>query len=262
MQLSMDEIRKHWEDAGQLFPTEGNITPTSRDPFLGQLEEQNILDFLRPNQIALEMGCGDGSHSVKYAGQVKALSALDLIESLLNRAKQRAADAHLENIDFTLGSVLALKELFPSRKFDRLISQRCLINLAEWELQQDAVRQAHSLLKEGGLFLMTEGFQDAMDELNIVRNKFGLPEIAVAFNRNFIRREFEEFIAQYFEIVEVRHYGAYLFLSRVLHPLAVLPAEPKHDARLNEVAMEIGREVPMPDLDRYSYNSFYVLKKK
>lgn len=261
MRLTMEDIRKHWEEAGQSFPTEWRITPTSRDPYLGQLEEENILDFLRPDQVVLEMGCGDGSHSVKYARQVKELSALDLIENLLNRAKQRAADAQLENMNFTLGSVLALKELYPAGKFDCLISQRCLINLAEWELQQEAFKQAHSLLREGGLLLMTEGFQDAMDELNVVRSQFGLPEIAVAYNRNFIRPEFEAFIGQYFEPVEVRHYGGYLFLSRVFHPLAVLPAEPKHDARINEVAMEISRAMPLPDLDKYSYNSFYALRK-
>jgi len=258
----MEEIRKHWEAAGRFFPTDGRITPTSRDPYLGQLEEENILSFLDPNQVVLEMGCGDGSHTIKYAKQVKTLSALDLIEKLLHRAKQRAAEAHLRNVDFTNGSVLALKDLYPPGSFDCLISQRCLINLSEWKLQQEALKQAHSLLHDGGLLLITEGFQDALDELNVVRRKFGLPEIAVAFNRNFIRPDFENFISQFFDILEVRHYGSYLFLSRVFHPLAVLPAEPKHDAKMNEIAMEIARAVPIPDLDKYSYNSFYALRKK
>lgn len=262
MNLTMDGIRKHWEESGESFPTTGLITPTSRDPYLGQMEEENIISFLDPNQAVLEVGCGDGSHTVKYARQVKSLSALDLVETLLNMAKKRAAEAQLGNVDFTNGSVLALKDLYPAGSFDCLISQRCLINLSEWEFQQDALKQAHSLLRKGGLLLFTEGFQDALDELNTVRQKFKLPEIAVAFNRNFIRPDFESFITQFFDILEVRHYGSYLFLSRVFHPLAVLPSEPKHDAQINKVAMEIARTVPMKELDKYSYNSFYALRKK
>jgi hypothetical protein len=57
-------------------------------------------------------------------------------------------------------------------------------------------------------------------------------------------------------------YGFYLLLSRVLHPLSVLPESPKHDSRVNEAAMQISRNIEIPAMQKYSYNLFYVLRKK
>jgi ubiquinone/menaquinone biosynthesis C-methylase UbiE len=262
MKMNLARIKEHWEEAGRRFPAEGRITPTSRDPYLGQLEEDNILSFLDKGYIVLEMGCGDASHTVKYARKVKRLSGIDIAESLIKIAKMRVAKAAIENVDLMVGSILHLKEVLRGRQFDCITSQRCLINLPQWDYQQVAILQAHSLLREGGVFLMTEGFQGELDNLNIARQRFGLPAIAVNYNRNLIREDFEEFIRPYFDVIETRHYGAYLFLSRLFHPLAVLPDEPKHDSRLNEIAMEIFRQVPMPDVEKFSYNRFYVLRKK
>jgi ubiquinone/menaquinone biosynthesis C-methylase UbiE len=260
--MELEDIKKHWEQAAREFPREGRITPTSRDPYLGLLEEENILNFLKPEHVALEIGCGDGSHTVRYAQTVKKLSGLDLISDLLTIARQRLADAKLTNVDFIRGSVLDLTKCFAPATFTCVITQRCLINLPEWRYQQEAIRQVHELLRRGGLLLFTEGFQPEMDTLNEVRLQFGLPAIAVVYNRNFVREELEPFVEPYFDIVERRHYGPYFFLSRLFHPLAVLPDEPRHDSRLNEVAMEIAKRIPASELERYSYNRFYALRKK
>ena len=261
--MKLEDIKKHWEEAGKQFSTGGKVTPTSRDPYLGLLERENILNHLEKHHTALEIGCGDGSHTVHYAKRVKRLSGIDVAESLISIARRRAATESIQNVDFIVGSVLDIKKIYHAQQFNCVISQRCLINLPEWQHQQDAILQVHGLLQKGGLFLLTEGFQGELDNLNTIRQKFGLPEIkVVSYNRNLIRKDFEAFISQYFDIIETRHYGAYLFLTRVFHPLAVLPNEPKHDSKLNEIAMEISRTIQMPDLEKYSYNLFYVLKKK
>ena len=71
-----------------------------------------------------------------------------------------------------------------------------------------------------------------------------------------------EFINEYFSVEVVIDYGLYLFLSRVYHPLVVLPDQPKHDSKLNEVAMNLANLYPKTDFDKYSYNLFYVFRKK
>ncbi len=260
--MDLEDIREHWRQAGDSFPTEGDVTPTSRDPFLGQLERQNVLSFLEPSFDALEIGCGDASHSIEYAQGVRSLSGLDLTASLLDLARARAAAAGVENLELSQGSVLDIGKLYQPRRFDCIISQRCLINLPEWRHQRDALAQARDLLKPGGLLLLTEGFQDALEQLNAARAALDLPEITVSYNRNMLREELEDFASRDFEIVERRHYGAYLVLSRTLHPLAVHPESPRHDSPLNEAAMKLSQAVPMPDLERYSYNLFYALRKK
>jgi SAM-dependent methyltransferase len=261
--MKLREIKRYWEEAGGKFPLEGRITPTSRDPYLGLLERENILPYLKKNYLALEIGCGDGSHTLHYARKVRSLIGFDISESLLKVARMRANEAQIKNIDFIVGSVLDVRRILKKYRFNCVISQRCLINLPQWSHQKDTIIQILSLMERGALFLVTEGFQDELDHLNIFRKKFGLSEIRVVeHNRNLIRKDFEKFVGRYLDIIEIHHYGFYLFLSRIFHPLAVLPDEPKHDSRLNEIAMELSRVFEVPDFEKYSYDLFYVLQKK
>lgn len=260
--MNLEEIRRYWEDAADRF-AEGKVTPTSRDPFLAELEAANILAHLRPEMAVLEIGCGDGAHTVRYASLVRRLVGVDVAAGMVARARHRAEESGLGNATFVVGSTLDLGASAGVGAFDAVISQRCLINLAEWRHQQAALSQIHEVLRPGGLLLLSEAFQGELDALNEVRAALGLTPIKVVpFNRNLDRRRFEDFVAERFEIVERRDYGTYLFLSRVLHPLAVLPAEPAHDSALNDAAMRVARAVPMPDLARFSYNLFYALRKR
>ena len=260
--MNLEEIRRYWEDAAERFAP-GKVTPTSRDPFLAELETANVLAHLRPEMSVLEIGCGDGAHTVRYASLVRRLVGVDVAAGMVARAERRAEAAGLPNATFVTGSALDLAASFGGGQFDAVVSQRCLINLAEWRHQQEAISQIHRVLRPGGLLLLSEGFQGELEALNAVRTELGLTPIrVVAFNRNLDRRTFEDFVAERFEIVDRRDYGAYLFLSRVFHPLAVLPAEPIHDSALNEAAMRVARAVPMPDLARFSYDLFYALRKR
>lgn len=261
--MKLEDIKDHWEKSRKDFPVDGSVTPTSRDPYLGQLERANFLSSLSPELTCLELGCGDGYHTVHYAKEVKKLSGVDVAASLIDLADQRIHESHIENVDLSVVSVLDIAQQFEAQSFDCILSQRCLINLPDWEYQKNAISQAHQLLKTGGLFLLSEGFQENLDNLNAVRKLVSLPEIKVVdYNRNFLMEDFEEYILQYFDIVEKRGYGSYLFFSRIYHPLVVFPENPKHDSKLNEIAMKLSSLLPMQDLERYSYNLFYVLKKK
>ena len=262
-EMTLDDLKEHWEKAGRQFPHEGKVTPTSRDPFLGKLEEDNIRAHLTSKDYALDIGCGDGFHTFFYAQKVKRMSAVDIADSLVELARKRMLESGLKNVEVRPGSVLGLADMFGRNKFDVVISQRCLVNLPSWKYQQDAVLQVREVLKPGGLFLLTEGFQEELNNINEIRRKVGLDEIVtVAYNRNLSRQEFESWTGQYFDVVETRDYGVYLFVSRVVHPLAVKPDLPKHDGRINEAGMQIARQMAMPGFRGFSYNLFYVLRKK
>lgn len=261
--MKIEDIKSFWEEAGRRFMLESKITPTSRDPYLALLERGNILKYLKKNYITLEIGCGDGLNTIHYSEKVKKMYALDVAESLIKIARERSTSMAIHNTEFTVGSVLNLKKIYPSQRFHCVISQRCLINLPEWQYQQDALIQIHDLLEKGGIFLLTEGFQKELDNLNIIREKLGLKKIIVVdYNFNMAREVFEPFIKQYFDIIDIQSYGTYLFLSRVLHPVAVFPKVPKHDSKLNEAAMKVFQTAPIEELDKYSYNLFYILRKR
>jgi len=261
--MKLEEIKRYWESSGESNDFGSMVTPTSRDPYLGELERENILRHLVNGDTCLEIGCGDAFHTVHYAKKVNQLFGIDVADSLINVAERRVQQERLDNINLLVGSVLDIELKFKGKKFDYAISQRCLINLPTWELQKDAIFQVHQLLKDQGIFLLTEGFQDNLDELNSVREEFNLPAIKVVdYNQNFVLKDFEKYIHRYFEVIAKRYYGSYLFFSRVYHPLVVLPENPKHDSKLNEVAMKLQKTLSLPDLDKYSYNIFYVLRKR
>ncbi len=260
--MQLNAIKAHWEASGKQFPGTGNVTPTSRDPYLGELERSFIAAFLKRGQSVLEIGCGDASHTVHYAKKVKHLTGVDIAQSLLDRAAQRVRPLGIKNIRWVAGSILELDRLFPNEQFDCVITQRCIINLPQWKHQQQAFLKIHQRLKKGGLFLMSEGFQNPLDELNKVRTQFQLPLIkTVAYNKNIDLKKFTPWIQKYFRIQATRHYGEYLFFSRVYHPLMVAPEAPQHDARYNQVARDLAGKLQLPGFEKYSYNRFYCLKK-
>ena len=261
--MDLEQLRQHWQQVGETLSLSEKVTPTSRDPFLGRLEEDFILRYLRPDQNVLEVGCGDAAHTVGYARRVKSICGLDVADSLVKLARERAASAEVSNAEFLSASVLEVDRVAAHRPVDCVISQRCLINLPDWQHQQEAILKIHELLRPGGQFLMTEGFVEELDNLNRVRQAVGLTEIkVVSYNRNLLHHELDPFIKEYFTVEAVHDYGLYLFMSRVYHPLVVAPEQPKHDSRLNEVAGLLSSLVPAPDMKQFSYNLFYVLKKK
>ena len=264
-EMDLAQIKDYWEGAAGRYQAEAAVKPTTREPFLGQLESRNILAHLDPKKqlTALEIGSGDGTHTLKYARAVKSLHCLDVSPSFAQIAEQRLAAEGLDNVKFTVGSALELDQTYEDETFDRVISQRCLINLAEWTFQKEVISKAHRLLKKGGLLLLTEGFQDRLDDLDAARLQFGLPKYRFApFNRYLRTDELEDFIANDFRVVDVRDYGAYLFLSHVFHPLAVAPEEPKHDSPINEISMRMQDLLDPSSFEKYSYFLFYALQKK
>jgi SAM-dependent methyltransferase len=261
--MDLESIREHWCKVGEELSGQGKVTGTTRDPILGSLEEERLAEYLRVDDTVLEIGCGDAVHTVRYARRVKRILGLDVADTLIAAARQRAKAAQIDNAEFVVGSVLDLERIFTGGDIDCVLSQRCLINLPTWEHQKDALLKIHRVLRRGGVFLMTEGFQEELDNLNHVRLAVGLSAInVVSYNRNLQHGEFDSFIAAYFDVETVQDYGLYLLLSRVFHPLAVLPAEARHDSRLNEVAGVLERAVDLPACRRYSYNLLYVLRRR
>jgi SAM-dependent methyltransferase len=258
---SIEEIRAHWEKAGQKQGEDVKTTPTSRDPYLADLETKFIIQHLRPNYKVLEIGCGDGGHTRKYSKYVNKILGIDISKSLIKKAQKRLS--HTENTELACSSVLDLKSRFENGWLDCVISQRCLINLPTWDYQKKALQIVHGLLKKGGIFILTEGFEEGLERLNLLRSRNGLDAIkVVSYNKFFKRDKFEEFVQKFFSTEDFRDYGFYLLLSRLIYPLVIFPEKPKHDSRFNAIAKNISTQLGEIKLEEYSYNLFYCLKKK
>src|SRR3989442_969037 len=144
--MSLEQIRQHWESAGAQLSAGDRVTPTSRDPYLAQLERRNILDHLAPTLETLEVGCGDCLHGVFYAAQSRSYLGVDVASTLTSMAASRFSEAGLTNWAVRVGSILDIVRVVDGRRFDRVVSQRCLINLPSWELQRTAISELLKVL--------------------------------------------------------------------------------------------------------------------
>ncbi|HOP06280.1 MAG TPA: class I SAM-dependent methyltransferase [candidate division Zixibacteria bacterium] len=261
--MQLDEIKKHWETAGKAIGLDDPMPVTSRDPFMGQLERRYILQHLPSNGRVLEIGCGDALHAPLYAARSHEYHGLDVAASLLALAETRLSGSDLNNWTLHCASVLDIDKRFEPGSFDCIISQRCIINLPTWSDQKEALNKICSLLRPGGKFLLSEGFTGELANLNQLRNEMGLPPInVVEYNRFMDRGEFETEVGCQFSVEAFCHYGLYLYLSRVFHPLAVFPDQPQHLSPMNEAAMKLSMQGEVDQYSSLSYNLFYSLKKK
>lgn len=113
-----------------------------------------ILAFLatRPGRTAekvLDVGCGPGTQALIWAVSGYKVSALDINEPLIERARERASAQGLD-VDFRLGSATDLP--WPDQSFDLCLVPELLEHVADWRaVLDDAIR----VLKPGGLLYVS-----------------------------------------------------------------------------------------------------------
>lgn len=229
------DIKAFWEERARNpnFPEE---VVTHRDRNQRFLEIEVLLQYLPRGQRILDVGCGTGFSTAVFARYAAHIVGIDYSAAMIERAKRQYG--HLPNVQFELQDVLDLG--FPPGSFDVAISQRCLINLPTWEAQQKAIIHITNVLRAGGCFLLQEGSQQGRERLNQGREVFGLGRMPIVpYNLDFDEEKLWPFVRQYFQIVDVRRFGIYDLISRVVHPLLVAPSEPQYDARINEIAWRL-----------------------
>lgn len=211
---------------------------TLRDYNQRELELAFIFKWLNPKDFLVEVGCGNGYSTRSFSKRVETILSLDFSEEMIHRAAKVNKD--LANVVFTTGDVKNIR--LDSDVADVVVSQRCLINLMTWQDQICAINEIYRILKPGGLLVLVEGLQ--LDDLNKIRIKVGLPEIAVVpHNNNFNSKNLIRHLMTKFDVLEVRTFGVYDFITRIIHPLVTYPNEPTYDATINAVAKKIELEL-------------------
>ena len=110
---------------------------------------------LKPGAKILDAGCGEGEGTLTYASIPRTIvHGADFSQTRLLKAKSRLSrmqNVNLRHVDF-LQDKLSLDE-----DYDFIVSQRFLINLMEWELQQKVLRKFAGMLHQtGGTLIMME----------------------------------------------------------------------------------------------------------
>lgn len=208
------------------------------------LELDVVLQYLPRGQRVLDVGCGNGFSTAMFARYASAVLGIDYSQEMIKRAQQEVG--HLTNVAFQCVDVVNLD--LPSASFDVAVSQRCLINLRDWESQKKAIGNIAQVVRPGGHFFLQEGTRQGRERLNQAREMLGLSRMPdVPFNLDMDEENLWPFVRQYFDIVEVRRFGLYDLISRIVHPLLVSPAEPKYSAKINEIARQVSAKLSGAD---------------
>ena len=99
------------------------------------------------NRLILEIGCGTGLFTEELAATDNTITAIDISDALIKKAKERVSAA---NVKFVVGN--AYKTKFEPDTFDFILGSSCLHHL-EVDL---ALKEFSRILKPGGGVMFTE----------------------------------------------------------------------------------------------------------
>jgi ubiquinone/menaquinone biosynthesis C-methylase UbiE len=212
---------------------------TLLDDNMRMVEVDIVRSWLKPDDRALEIFCGNGVSTLQFAEACASITACDLSEKMIDSAKKNLAQQNppRTNVEFQNCNVMDIGTIFAPGQFNTVITVRGLSNLPTREMQKQAMIQVHKLLPPKGKFLFLEGDRDGLGRINEHRSRLGLKPLNEPWYDNyFVEPELSDFLSGYFRVVEEKKMDIYFLVSRILYPFAALPDEASFDHLCNTVA--------------------------
>ena len=272
----VSEIKQYWEDQAGFARDGGDrlvVIDAERNVFAessggGTMKDWRIRDLevgafenhISSEDRVLDVGCGNGFATVQLASRTGCtITGLDYSTGMIDNARVLLSEHYSKlsaSVDYVVGDVLELDDAF-RHNYEVVITERCLINLADWASQKQGIKSIADILTPGGLFLMLEGSLQGLENLNQVRRTMGLTDIKSPWHNQFFNeQQLFEYSANYFYLEGVDNFSSmYMLISRALHPKLVEPDSPTYEAKINDIALQ------MPNMGEFGYLKLYVFKK-
>ena len=139
----MAETDKFWDNAAVRY---------AKSPVSDEATYQKKLDetqrFFTPDMHILEFGCGTGTTAVHHAPHVQHIDAIDISENMLEIGRAKAAEADVENITFTRGTLTEFNA--ETASLDAVLGLNVIHLLAD---RQAVIAEVERILKPGGVFV-------------------------------------------------------------------------------------------------------------
>lgn len=199
------------------------------DKYYVDLEVKAIKKLLGPGKI-LDIGCGDGENTKKYA-KIKGaiITGVDYSPNRIHKAEKENPKIKFLCIDVS-------KENLPDR-YDYIISQRFLINLPNWQQQKQVIKKLINCLNPKGKLILCEGSIQGDQELNQFRAQLKLNPIPIHWHNRFINDE--KLKAMGFKLMA--HFGGFFLLTRGVRPFF------DHDLNWNNRFNRLAKNIILPE---------------
>lgn len=261
-----EKIQNYWEKRAKENCNKN--TATTDDIHLRELEIQTLIETIHQIKSeniheVLDIGCGDGRSILEIAAKFPDchFTGIDFSETMV-----RIASKNLEpkpelrrRVNFIFGDVTKLHEVISDKKFDIVISDRCLINLESSAIQYKAISDISNHLSPNGYFIAIENFIEGHNAMNDSRRAMGLPEIPIRWhNKYFNEEDALSNLKKYFAHVVIKDFSSsYYFATRIIYSKMCQMREetPDYDHEIHRLATKL------PWTGKFSPIKLLIMKK-
>ncbi len=104
--------------------------------------------FLKKEDRVFEIGCGTGVATIPLSKYVKEITATDISENMIQKAREKAKNQSKDNIIFRTGELTEM-EVEPG-SYDVVAAYNVLLYMKN---QEEVLKKIYEVLKPGGIFL-------------------------------------------------------------------------------------------------------------
>ena len=173
----MNKSVEFWDGASKNYDQ-----TEERFEYIHSRSRENTRKFLKGSDTVLDYGCGTGTAACQFSSQVKEIHAIDISSNMIAIAKEKAAFAKVENVNFEQSDIFDRK--YSNESYDVILAFNMLHTVSS---PQDVVLRINELLKPEGLFIsVTPCLRQKMSflvnlQIQLVRVlcKFGLIPIPI-----------------------------------------------------------------------------------